>query len=73
MDFWEMTKYRAVNGQMIEVTPYGKKKRPQWQYHFIGSSMWFVGFKTKFDAILSASRDLRSSMQKLDWSPMKTE
>lgn len=71
MNFWDMKTYQGINGQMIEVLPYGSGRRPKWQYHFVGSSLWFVGYKNKFDAILAASRHCRKSCEKLNWAPIE--
>lgn len=65
-------KYQTTSSfgfHIIEVEPYSDK-RPKWSLRFMGSPVWHVGFKSKFDAMIFASHSLGYSMKKCNWSPL---
>ncbi len=72
MNYYDDKTYLGRNGAMVTCTfrqSAGKKSHVgDWLFRFVGCSRtWFVGGKTTFDAILSASRLMGRSMKAMDW------
>lgn len=70
-DYFQTLRYRASTGAQIELSyEQPNKGRYQWAFRFTDSELWFGGFKDKLGAVFGASRKLRMSAKRLNWSPI---
>lgn len=69
-DYFNIRKYTG-RGVTIELEP-DSDKRPKWSVRIHPSPLWWTEFKSKFDAILFASRKQKRSMESMHWKPEET-